>query len=188
MCQSQSRDSDFLCWYMVPSGTGQQGVQGKSLGKFTHWISKCTLVCISKSASILDSMLLQSLSENWSKRTHTLESIKKHEVNRRSSNLNSNIFQHRHRISLFRNRLPHPALTVVDHGTGGMTQLISPRYHWRPASHPFPSPDLSLPAHIGLFVFHLLVLYLTSLLANGLINTWSKGRRKRRGPNKTKLG
>lgn len=136
MCQSQSRDSDFLCWYMVPSGTGQQGVQGKSLGKFTHWISKCTLVCISKSASILDSMLLQSLSENWSKRTHTLESIKKHEVNRRSSNLNSNIFQHRHRISLFRK-----ITTSSSHG--------SRSWHWgNDATH---KPQVSLEASISSF-------------------------------------
>lgn len=73
---------------------------GKAWVNSPTWISKCTLVCISKPVSTLDSTLLQSLSENWSKRTHALKSIKKHEVNRRPSNLNSNICQHRQRVSL----------------------------------------------------------------------------------------
>lgn len=64
------------------------------------WMFKCTLVCTSISASILECTRSQSLSENWSKRTHALRSIKKREVKRRPLNLNSNIFQHRQRISL----------------------------------------------------------------------------------------
>lgn len=64
------------------------------------WIFKCTLACTSKSASVLECTRSQNLSENGSKRTHALRSIKKREVERRPLNLNSNIFQHRQRISL----------------------------------------------------------------------------------------
>lgn len=55
-----------------------------------------------------------------------------------------------------------------------MQLMNKPKSHWRQAFHCLPLPDLFSPAVMGLFKFHLLVLPLTSLLANELINKWSK--------------
>ena len=134
------------------------------------------LVCTSKSASILECTLLQSLSENWSKRTHALKSIKEHDVKRRPSNLNSNIFQHRQRISLsFKRRYFSQLSTVTDNDNVGEMQLTNkPKSHWRQEFHPVLLSDLFPPAVMDLSEFHLLVLPLTSFLANELINKWSK--------------